>query len=81
MNTRLNSHTYGTAVGGASRAALSPIRSIRRIPVVQLFTRGEPDQAGGIPVLRPNGESLTPRPSWHRGALDRMQPILTRYRD
>lgn len=64
-----------------SRAGLSPLRSgkvIRSRPIprtptaANLTLRFEP-----APVLPPRDGW----PEWHRGALDRLKPVLTRYRD
>ncbi|HVU33922.1 MAG TPA: hypothetical protein VHE61_10835 [Opitutaceae bacterium] len=77
MNNRLTLNSPTRATLHLSRAAFSPIRATRtthpnsdgavfRAPSLDLAV---------IPQSEPHW------PTWHRGALDRLQPILTRYRD
>lgn len=75
MNTRLTLSPAATHTPRFTRATFSPIRIARaststapnfRAPVLD------------IPAFQP---TEAPRPAWHRGPLDRLQPILTRYRD
>ncbi len=87
MNTRLTHKSPAGYLNRFSRAAFSPVRSTPTSPSdVPSTTSTAP--AADAPAFRPpalDGADFprveSPRPTWHRGPLDRLRPVLTRYRD
>lgn len=84
MNTRLNFTSPATHANRFSRAAFSPIRAARSgtsgiARTVQTDAPAFRVSPLNIPPFAIATEAQ--RPAWHRGPLDRLQPILTRYRD
>ncbi|PTX90777.1 hypothetical protein [Opitutus sp. ER46] len=81
MNTRtIPFPSARPAFGRTRRADFSPIRSLRaKAPPTDLPDPAADTRIAIEPVAWPRPEVT--RPAWHRGALDRMQPELTRFRD
>jgi hypothetical protein len=81
MNSQLFPSNVRSAASPTLRAALSPIRSSRHLPVPPHPVTVAVGARSQVPLASPYLPDSSPRPHWHRSALDRMQPVLTRYRD
>jgi hypothetical protein len=81
----MHSSTYSTTKPAPfrrnSRAAFSPIRAGNGLPLGGVRTNGGRSPAFAAALGNLSAPLPRPWPAWHRGPLDRMQPILTRYRD